>query len=167
VTDTRQLVRKIRKLTGSAPYIIQTEVPFQPMGDRIFDIRLLVQKNRMGEWMVTNAVSRIAYQGCFNTSVAEKVVLSEELLLQLYDAKQVQKMMGLIREISLQAAESMESCGKFHLGEISVDFALDHGGQIWIIEVNGKPQKDLYAGIRKQYRVYKRPIEYARFLCKQ
>jgi hypothetical protein len=126
-----------------------------------------VQKNKEGEWTVTNVVSRIAYQGCFNTSVCENVLLSEEVLQHLYPPEKVNAIFRSIYDISLSAAEILETKTKYHLGELSVDFALDNDENVWIIEVNGKPQKDLYDGIRKQYRVYKRPLQYARYLSKR
>ena len=69
-----------------------------------------------------------------------------------------------IYDISLRAAEIIEIGTHCHLGELSVDLVLDNAGFLWIIEVNGKPQKELYDEIDKRDSVYKRPLEYARFL---
>jgi hypothetical protein len=167
VEDVLQFQNKIHNLIDSNPYIIQQGINIQQWNDQTFDIRALVQKNNEGEWTVTNVVSRIAHQGCFNTSVCDKVFLSEEVLHHLHPPEKVNAIFRSIYDISLSAAELLETKTRYHLGELSVDFVLDNDENVWIIEVNGKPQKDLYDGIRKEYRVYKRPMEYARFLSKR
>jgi hypothetical protein len=162
-----QFLEKMQELIGSAPYLIQQGIGIRQSNGRIFDIRVLAQKNRSGSWSVTNAISRFAHKGCFNTSICERIGMSEEALRQLYSADKAKAIIGSLHDISLRAAEILEIDAHYHLGELSVDFALDDAGHIWIIEVNGKPQKDLYNGIRNSYRVYKRPLQYARYLCKR
>ncbi|NOU90940.1 YheC/YheD family protein [Paenibacillus sp. LMG 31460] len=164
VGDSLQFQEEIHKLVGSIPYIIQKGVDIQKLHNRIFDIRVLAQKNKKGLWSVTNVVSRIAHKGCFNTSMCKKVCLSEEVLNRLYPPNEVNAIIQSIYDISLRAAEIMEMSTSYHLGELSVDFALDNNGFFWIIEVNGKPQKDLYDELNKRSRVYKRPLEYAQYL---
>lgn len=166
IGDSLQFQKKIHKLVGSTPYIIQKGVDIQQLNDQIFDIRVLAQKNKKGQWSVTNVVSRVAHKGCFNTSMCEKVCLSEEVLNHLYPPDKVNAIIHSIYNISLRAAEIIEISSSYHLGELSVDFALDNDGFAWIIEVNGKPQKDLYDELDKRYRVYRRPLEYARYLSK-
>lgn len=163
--DTLQFQESIDKLLGSTPYIIQQGVNIRQLNNRVFDIRALVQKNEKGLWSVTNLASRIALKGCFNTSICDKVSLSKKLLHQLYPPDKVNSIIRSIYDNSLRTAEIIDTSTSYHLGEFSVDFALDSDAHLWIIEVNGKPQKDLYVGIRKQYTVYKRPIQYARYLC--
>jgi hypothetical protein len=53
------------------------------------------------------------------------------------------------------------------LGEISVNFVLDKEMKLWIIELNGKPQKSIYKDIKNfkyEQLIYRRPLEYAYFL---
>lgn len=164
--DPIQFPEKIHKLIGSTPYIIQKGIDIQQLNDQVFDIRVLVQKNKKGLWSVTNVVSRIAHKGYFNTSMCEKVSLSEEVLKHLYPSEKVNVIIQSIYDISLRTAEIIETSNNYHLGELSVDIALDKSGSVWIVEVNGKPQKDLYDKFDKRFRVYKRPLEYAKFLSK-
>jgi len=42
---------------------------------------------------------------------------------------------------------------------------LDDDGRVWIIELNGQPQKDIYNEIADQHAVYERPLQYAKYLC--
>lgn len=162
--DAKPFQESIQTLLGSSPYIIQQGINMRRLNNQNFDIRALVQKNEKGLWSVTNVVSRIAHKGSFNTSICEKACLSIEVLNKLYPPKKVDAIIQSIYDNSLRTAEIIDSDTNYHLGELSVDFALDNHDHVWIIEVNGKPQKDLYDGIRKQHAIYQRPIQYAQYL---
>ena len=166
VGNMAQFQEKIRELLGLTPYIIQKGIYVKPLKDQTFDMRVLVQKNKSGQWSVTNVVSRVAHKGYFNTSICEKVYLSQDVLSQLYSPDEMNAILGSLYNVSMRAAEILEIDSKRNLAELSVDFVLDNDGHVWIIEVNGKPSKDLYDGIKKRYRAYKRPMEYAYYLSK-
>jgi hypothetical protein len=168
VGDIRLLQEEMDRLIGTTPYLIQKGIYTKLFNDRSFDIRVLVQKNKSGQWTATNVVSRIAYKGCFNTSICERVCLTQNLLKRLYPQQIVRNMMNVFYNISLRSAEIIEIDSGVHLCEASVDLALDNEGHVWIIEVNGKPQKSLYDGISyKKKAVYSRPIEYGKYLHNQ
>jgi hypothetical protein len=167
IGDISQLQAMLQKMTGTTPYIIQQGVNVRKVNDHVFDIRILVQKNMSGLWTATNMISRIACKGCFNTSIFEKVSLSQEVLKQFYSQEEADVLIGSIYDLSLRTAEIMELHAGYHLGEISVDLALDQNGHVWIIEINGMPQKALYSKIRNRGIVYERPMQYAHYLCKR
>ncbi|WP_336786082.1 YheC/YheD family protein [Paenibacillus sp. MMO-177] len=102
----------------------------------------------------------------FNTSIYDKVCLSQDLFNQLYSPDTADRITRSIHDLSLRCAEIMDENNTYHLGEFSVDFALDNKERAWIIELNGKPQKTLYNSIGKQSAVYMRPMQYAHYLCK-
>lgn len=162
--DVPQYQTKLDKLLGSTHYLIQQGVDLQQWNEQVFDIRALVQKDESGVWSVTNVVSRIAHKGCFNTSICAQICLSEEVLCHLYPQEKSDAFLQSIRDISLRAAQTVESGTGLHLGELSVDFALDNNERLWIIEVNGKPQKEIYDQLSGQNEVYKRPLQYAAYL---
>lgn len=167
VWDFIPFLECMEQYLGSNAYIVQKGVDVQKINDRNFDIRVLVQKNRKGLWSITNIVSRICQNGCYNTSIYEEVCYTEKILQQLYPSETVNNILQLIHNLSLRTAEIMESHAGYHLGEICVDFALDKVGHVWIIEVNGKPQKSIYNAFKEQHRVYQRPLEYAHYLCRR
>ncbi|MEV5027764.1 YheC/YheD family protein [Paenibacillus sp. LPE1-1-1.1] len=159
-------VKKMEQLIGRKTYIIQQGIKFQQLQDSNFDIRALVQKNIEGKWTVTVITSRIAYSHCFNTSLCTAVYNSSELLTKLYSEKQRDEILQTIHYVSIQAAQEIEY--KYGLmGELSVDFALDQESKLWIIEVNGKPQKSIYTGVKglkhKHY-LYQNPLGFAYYL---
>jgi hypothetical protein len=162
--NTSQFQESIRHLIGSTPYIIQRGVDIKRLSGRVFDIRVLVQKNKAGAWTVSSMITRVAYKGCFNTSIFEKMCLTTDALKRLYSQDKATAIQYSIYDISLRSAEIIEIDSGLHLGELSVDLALDTEGHPWIIEVNGKPQKSLYQGFRCNRIAYRRPMEYASFL---
>jgi len=163
--DAARFREHIRKLLGSTAYIVQQGVPIRQIRGQIFDIRVLVQKNERGLWSVTNLISRIAYKGSYNTSIYDKAMLSRKILQSLYPADRIEPILTSIYNVSLRATEIIEMGTDNHLGELSVDIALDRDAHPWIIELNGKPQKEIYNGIPNRSDVYMRPLQYARYLC--
>lgn len=165
--DNGKLLKHLQGLIRQKPYILQQGILIQQVNEQTFDLRVLVQKNGSGEWCVTNVVSRIAHKGCYNTSISETICMSEEVLRPLYPPEQIEIVRLFIETVSVTAAQQMEERSGLHLGELSVDFALDNDGHYWIIELNGKPQKDLYEEFESRTAVYKQPMEYAHYLSRK
>ncbi|WP_217593678.1 YheC/YheD family protein [Cohnella sp. GbtcB17] len=155
----------MKRTLDSTPYIVQKGISISQIEGQVFDIRSLVQKNEQGLWSVTNLVSRIAYKGSFNTSIFIKTSLSRNILEKLYPPDRVGRILTSIYDVSLRTAEILDMETDYHLGEFSVDIALDSEAHPWIIELNGKPQKSLYQNIPNRSVVYQRPVQYAKYLC--
>lgn len=151
-------------LTGGSSYLIQSWIPSLLLDGKVFDIRVLVQKNRTGRWGVTNIISRVSYSGCFNTSMCGEVYRTEMLLGRIMPPERIQAHLDSLRDISLCAAAGVELHSGMHLGEVSVDFALGEQDRLWIIEMNGQPQKSIYRELKISRDVYRNPMEYARYL---
>ncbi|GEM_PF-4402130 len=79
------------------------------------------------------------------------------------------KVLAKLKGLSRKVARLLEK--RFvMLGELSVDFALDTEGKVWIIEVNGKPDRNLFFALRDEeliQRILARPLEYACYLANQ
>lgn len=163
--DVVKFKHKLDKLIGTEPYIIQQEIPLLQWERNHFDVRVLVQKDRTGSWSITNIVSRIAYPGYFNTSIYKSLSASESILRQLFSEDTSCAIIRSLSDVSLQAAAAIEGLGGYHLGELSVDFGIDREERIWMIEVNGQPQKSIYKELHDVQNVYKLPIQYACLLA--
>lgn len=168
VGSISQLLSESERIVGQVPHLIQKGISTNNFKDRTFDIRVLVQKNKIGLWSTTNVISRVTYAGCFNTSIFENVYLTVNVLKKLYPAKTVEDKMNTIYNLSLRTAEILELHSGIHLCEVSVDLAIDLNGCVWIIEVNGMPQKSLYDDLPMSNRaIYSRPLEYGYYLSKR
>jgi D-alanine-D-alanine ligase-like ATP-grasp enzyme len=112
--------------------------------------------------MITNITCRVAYERYFNTSMCERVYEGAEILSRLYSSEKVNEVLQSLNEISVTAAQEAETL-MGTLGELSVDFVLDKQSKLWIIELNGMPQKNIYEDLKgcKLKDLYRRPMEYA------
>ncbi|WP_282943258.1 YheC/YheD family protein [Paenibacillus sp. RC67] len=157
---------KLNELFGQKKYMVQQGVRMSHLDHRYFDIRVLVQKGILGKWMVSTITSRVAYEHYFNTSMCETIYDTAKILPRLFSPENRNEILESLSELSVQAAQVAEShLGS--LGELSVDFVLDEQRKLWIIELNGKPQKNIYKDLKrfKQKKlIYKRPLEYAYYL---
>ncbi len=145
-------------------YMVQQGIRMSQLDHQYFDIRVLVQKGILGEWTVSTISCRVAYEHYFNTSMCETIYDVVEILPRLVSPEKVNEILRSLNEISIKAAQEAETY-MGSLGELSVDFVLDEQRKLWIIELNGKPQKDIYENLKYYKRkIYSRPLEYAYFL---
>ena len=156
----------IHQLLGNGLFIVQQGIRSRFLDQQLFDLRVLVQKNRHGNWAVSTIASRLTYEHYFNTSIYSDI----------YDFTQMIPRIGPISELILQSlhqksinvAQLVEAQIGL-LGEVSVDYILDENGKLWIIELNGSPQKSIYddmENFQDEKVIYQRPIEYAYFLSR-
>jgi hypothetical protein len=139
-------------------YLVQQYIPSLERSGVKFDVRLVLQKNRDGKWQVSGELSRVASAQSLLTNGYHAVakvgeVVSRATLDQLHLLGQM-------------VAEVLDR-GLGGLGELGVDFLLDQGGQPWILEVNGKPDKGLFWKLgdgRMLKRVYVTPLHYQQHL---
>ncbi|OXM15756.1 YheC/YheD family protein [Paenibacillus herberti] len=152
------------KLFGMENFMIQQGIRTIQLDNQFFDIRALVQKDILGEWTVSAITCRVAYENYYNTSMCETIYDTADILPRLLSPDKVSGILQSLYEISIMAAQEAETHMGL-LGELSVDFVLDEQRQLWIIELNGKPQKNIYKDFRDFKRtIYRRPMEYAYYL---
>ncbi|MNH94856.1 Endospore coat-associated protein YheD [compost metagenome] len=159
---------KLDAILGQKKYMVQQGIRMSQLDHQYFDIRVLVQKGILGEWMVSTITNRIAYEQYFNTSICETIYDAAELLPRLFSPEKLNEILQSLHEISVRAAQEAETY-MGSLGELSVDFVLDEQKKLWIIELNGKPQKHIYKDlkcIKLNKLIYRRPLEYAYYLSR-
>lgn len=153
-------------------YLIQQGIQLKLDNGRVHDYRMLVQKNGEGAWEVTGCAGRVG---------APRSVTSN-----LHGGGQAWSMDALLRQwIGSEAAiarikSKAEQFGKDvaayldnvygALCELALDLAIDRSGRIWLLEVNPKPAREVFAraGEKDTYRkAIVRPLEYAMWLYKR
>ncbi|MFD0694218.1 YheC/YheD family protein [Paenibacillus sp. GCM10027628] len=152
------------ELLGLKEFIVQQGIRMSQLNHKYFDIRVLVQKGILGEWTVSAITCRVAHEHYFNTSMCETIYDFAKILPRLFTPETMNEILRSLYEVSVKAAEEAEN-HMGSLGELSVDFVLDKQSKLWIIELNGKPQKDIYKDLKSfKRKIYSRPLEYAYFL---
>lgn len=159
----------LKKLVAKRTYIMQQGLDLLKFNSKVFDIRVLLQKNEFGSWINTATVARIAPAGGIFPNVAAggqpKNIQSlwHELLSEDWNSSQTCSMVG---KISLAAADTLEqSLGTF--GEIGLDIGIDINGTAWIIEINSKPSRSVFPPDQPNLKKMslKLPINFATFLA--
>lgn len=163
VKDLKKHIEKSIKKNG--PYLMQQYINIIKLNNHIFDLRMLLQKDETGKWCITGDLGRIAVKDFFITNICSDLYRLEDLIEMI--GIKADKITDSLLQISLFVAELLEKHFVM-LGEICVDFAMDDEGDLWIIEVNGKPDKGLFLHLRDDHlinNVYSTPFKYAYFLA--
>ena len=148
-------------LIGSAPpesFIAQEYIESALMGQDRFDVRILMQKNGVGRWEIGGELSRVGLASNLLTNYYHTIAAPVDFLPS--------DLLSRLESISYAVAEALD--GPFALlGELGVDFLIDEGGNAWILEVNGKPDKSLFRQLDDQAmlkRIYLNPLAYQGYL---
>ncbi|WP_219835997.1 YheC/YheD family protein [Paenibacillus sp. R14(2021)] len=153
-------------------YLVQQGIQLKLPNGRVHDYRMLVQKNGSGEWEVTGCAGRIGANGSITSNLhgggqAIKMKALMEEWIRNEDATQSVKQKA--EELGVEIAAFLErSYGR--LCELALDLAIDRKGNIWLLEVNPKPSREVFiqAGERETYRrAIVKPLEYAVWLYEQ
>jgi hypothetical protein len=150
-------------------YIIQQGIDLRLKSGSVHDYRLLIQKNGHGKWKVTGCVGRIGASGSVTSNLhgGGKAVPMLKLLKRWFRSeKKANRVAADIHSFGHELAESLETTyGR--LCELALDIAVDRSGQIWLLEVNSKPARKIFAriGDKSAYReAIRRPIEFAKWI---
>ncbi|GGG26583.1 YheC/YheD family endospore coat-associated protein [Paenibacillus abyssi] len=153
-------------------YVIQQGIHIKLPNGRVHDYRMLVQKNAQGKWELTGCAGRVGAPGSITSNLhgGGKAASMHSLLSRwIRDEAKVDQIEKEASELGVQIAEFLESSYS-DLCELALDLAIDQNGRIWLLEVNPKPAREVFAraGEHNTYRkAIIRPLEYALWLHRQ
>ncbi|PKM80337.1 MAG: hypothetical protein CVU89_14065 [Firmicutes bacterium HGW-Firmicutes-14] len=141
-----EMEKGLGKFLSKRPYIMQQGLNLIKFEDRVFDIRVLMQKNGDGHWVNSATVARVAPEGGIfpNVAAGGEPRNIDTLWKELTSCAWAESAdCQLTEKISLVAADTLErALGTF--GEIGLDIGIDNSGNVWIIEVNSKPSRKVF-----------------------
>lgn len=153
-------------------YIAQQGIQIKLASGRVHDYRMLVQKNGEGAWEVTGCAGRIGATGSITSNLhggGHAETMSNLLNEWLRDESKAEQVKQEAEELGVAIAAYLElNYGR--LCELALDLAIDRKGGIWLLEVNPKPAREVFAqaGEKEVYRkAIIRPLEYALWLYNQ
>ncbi|HEU4965388.1 MAG TPA: YheC/YheD family protein [Bacilli bacterium] len=157
-----------RKAAGRS-YLLQQGIFLANHDGRLFDLRVLLQKNRYGEWRVTGLGARIADRDGITTHVPnggriEKAYIALQGAFGQAKGRSVELR---AREAALQMARRIEEEAKREggeIGEMSMDIGVAADGELWFFEANAKPMKFDEPLIRKKSLL--RLVQYCDYLAR-
>lgn len=173
LTNGRQMVRlenfrtlydKLSRNRRYKKYVLQRSVPLAKIDGHTYDLRVLVQKDRHGEWAVTGLGARVAPVYGIVTHVPNGGFIrgAEEALIASFDTRG-HLILEDVKECALKLAKVIEGETSGILGEMSMDIGIDHSGKPWFFEANAKPGKFDEPEIQKLS--VQRLLEFCRFLA--
>ncbi len=170
IPDFSQLNTTLDNLIKGRRYVIQQGIRLAKIHGNPFDIRVLMQKNRHGEWLRTGIAARVAAPGNLISNIhagghAEKI--TEVLQTVFPNPRQAQRVFHDIRKLSFLIAGLISKEGNPLFGEIAVDLGVDEAGKVWVIECNAIPGRSVFRRIGADgivTQAISRPMEYAYYL---
>jgi hypothetical protein len=140
--DAAELQQAVERAVRGARYVVQQGVELVRHEGRVFDLRVLLQKNRHGRWAVTGVGARVAGGAHSITthvprggSIGEPTVLLRAALGRAKAAALLRQ----LRELAPRFARQIERASGDRLGELSLDVGVDATGHLWLFEANAKP----------------------------
>lgn len=142
--------------------IIQEKLDLK-FGERLYDTRVLVQKNKLGGWTVTGWGTRSAPTSSLVTNLSRGgTALRTEHFLKHIAHLPVTDTLQTIERLSLNVAETLDTVFG-PLVELGIDIAITRDGHLYVLEANTKPDRMilLKTGQKEAFtRAHIRPLLY-------
>jgi glutathione synthase/RimK-type ligase-like ATP-grasp enzyme len=165
------LVKWVKRWVKEQTHIVQQGLNLSIAPPSNADMRLLIQKNGLGTWSVTGFGMRVGQPSAAinNLHGGGKAIPAGSLLTPIFGVAQTESILQECQRLAHITAENLENrYGR--LIELGLDIGIDPAGQIWLIEVNPKPGRDIFRQLGKPdvYRQSVRsPLQYALHLVQE
>lgn len=143
VADINELQSLLQQLIDpEQEYVIQQGVRLMRFRGRLFDLRILLVKDKHGKWNAIYNQARLAQKGAVITNLAlggdvfDYSTLYPELKACYLSVPTDEE----IRKAAIIIARHIEK-GFGLFGEIGMDLGIDEDGKLWFFEGNSKPSK--------------------------
>ncbi|MFD1772454.1 YheC/YheD family protein [Paenibacillus rhizophilus] len=138
--DFASMTEGLKRVRVKRGYLIQQGISLARIAGRPIDYRVKVVKNG-DHWEFRSMVGRLARPGLFVTNLCKggTMLTCREGLKRSLPRIKLSAKRREMRNLTLICIEVMER----HfpgIGELGFDYAVDHSGRIWILEVNTRPQ---------------------------
>lgn len=161
-----ELVRRLRRRLRSR-YVLQAAIPLAEYRGRRFDIRVPVQRDGAGQWVVPGAAVKRAGRHPFLTNLSRggEAHPCREVLAEVF-GDSASDVWQAVHDLALAVAEAL---AERHpgLADLGLDVGVDRDGKPWLIEVNLRDQRWSLraAGDSETFAdLYANPVRYARHL---
>jgi glutathione synthase/RimK-type ligase-like ATP-grasp enzyme len=150
-------------------YLIQQGIPLALPDGRVHDYRLLIQKNGIAEWEVTGCAGRIGPHRSITSNLhgGGRATSTNQLLQSRFtSSEKITKIRESMEQLSHMVAIHLEK-NYGRLCELALDIAVSPTGQVWLLEVNPKPAREVFIRIKEHdtyEKAIRRPLEYAIWL---
>lgn len=137
IDDFNEIYQQIDQFYQDKSTIIQRGIPAVKFYDHPFDIRSHLYKEMDGTWIYAGDLVRIGGTGSIVSNIEisnGSVKPTEEVISTVFPDLNHQLLINRLKTASMEICHMLDQYHFFM--EIGFDFALDHNGKLWIIEVN-------------------------------
>ncbi|MFE5318796.1 YheC/YheD family protein [Paenibacillus sp. NPDC056579] len=168
--DKAELLRWLRRFTAKRDYLLQQYLQLHGSSGEAFDVRSLVQKDGNGRWQMTGMAVRKGQSGSLTSNLhgGGQVEPAFAYIEGQFGTEKAKIIREQLERLSMQIPEALEQCHG-RLAELGIDFGVDTDGQIWILEVNSKPGRAIFAHLNDdaaRNKALANPVLYARYLIR-
>ncbi|MHB8125018.1 MAG: YheC/YheD family endospore coat-associated protein [Desulfitobacteriaceae bacterium] len=171
LNDVDEVRKHIEGFTEGRKFILQRGIRLLKYKGRFFDMRVLIIKDKEGQWRAISNYARIAKA---NLTITNYCAGGDcDFYKNIYPnlssplcKSSIPNYDDVANGAIKIAAVIDREFGTF--GELGMDMAIDKYGKIWFIEANTKPDKDLVEGLDDYDDIhpqYMAVFEYAGYLC--
>lgn len=151
-------------LSEDNTYLVQPFIHSITKQGQSFDVRLHVQKDGEGKWVLTTLYPRIASKGIVaNISKGGYTSTMSSFLKEQFDEEYF-NIKRYLEVFALQFATHFDSLYEEHLDELGIDIGIDQNQKIWIYEVNWRPGPPVLFYLEMD--LARRMIQYCIYLAK-
>lgn len=158
------LYRAIRARSGGRRYLVQRGIHLLKYKGRLFDIRVMVQRNAQRQWETTGIIGRAARPSYIVTNYHSggRPMDIRKLLSPHLGRRRIRALSARMSSISRKAATAL---GKTYPGVnmVGADIGLDDRLNCWIIELNTSPDPYIFRFLPDRS-VSRKVLRYARAL---
>lgn len=158
----QSLFAALNKAKLKRSYLVQQGIHLLTHHKRIFDIRIMVQKNQMKTWETTGYIGRVAHPKKIVTNFHNSgKPLPLELLLSSYVNGQKKKdYIHSLRKLGYRIAKHYQTSYP-GFKEIGIDIGIDKKLKPWVLEVNTSPDPYIFNQLHDKKMFFK-ALHYAR-----
>jgi glutathione synthase/RimK-type ligase-like ATP-grasp enzyme len=164
---TEDFQKFLNSLIIKRDYLVQPFYSLSDRSDRPFDIRILMQKNKFGEWSETGRGVRTGSQSHFVSNLFSGATISNfDDYLQTYSYRNKQIILSEIDQISKTLPKVLED-NFSRLFELGIDIGIDKYLKIYILDCNSKPGRKvaLETNREKEMEIIEAPLAYCSYLA--
>ncbi|SEG44844.1 YheC/D like ATP-grasp [Paenibacillus sp. UNC499MF] len=159
--DFESMEKALRARTKKIPYVIQQGIHLLRHNGRLFDLRIMIQKNPGGTWETTGMIGRTGHPRKIVTNLcrggSSKPV---EVLLKGHVADRNRYKASLLK-LGLGAARHLNKTFP-RIKEVGLDVGLDPNLHPWILEANPRPKISGFKTLKNK-NIYRKMLRYQKY----